>query len=148
MLQAADVVVSHYSPGRLRLKAHVLKRNEAAAKKIEATLCAVPGIERVATNSLTGSLLIEFSSAKLDSPTASRRLLVALAELFPEHFGPDWLSATISGLAGHGEAAQRIRASLESSPGIREASVAGGELSIRFDPEQLSIPAMLERLAR
>lgn len=147
MAAAADISLSHYSPGRLRLKAAGLRRDKALAEKIRSTLEAVPGIDRVSTKALTGSLLIEFSPDELAPPEASRRLLEALGELFPEAFSPDCIAVNIAGLAGRDKIADRITTSLAGVAAIRDVSVERGELQIHYDPATLSIPAVLDSLA-
>lgn len=146
MTRTADIAFSHYSPGRLRLKAAALRRDAAWAETVRATLAAVPGISQVTANSLTGSLLIEFSPQELASPAASGQFLRALASLFPEHFGEDWLSANVDTLIGRQAVGRRIVAALADAPGIASASCDEGRVSIRFDPKTLSIPRLLERL--
>jgi hypothetical protein len=146
MTPATDIAFSHYTPGRLRLKSASLRRDGGVAERIRTTLGAVPGIHKVTTNALTGSMLIEFSPSELATPAASARLLQALAALFPQNFGSDWLSADVDALIGRETLGRRIAAALSAAPGIATATCEKGTVSIRFDPATLSIPSVLERL--
>lgn len=138
---------THYSPGRLRLKAARLKADRAMGERIRAALQAVAGIDRVSVNALTGSLLVEFSPRSLAAPEASRALLHALAGVFPEAFEGESIRFSVQGLEGRERLVDRVRASLAEVEAIREVALDSGELSVKYDPESISIPAVLNALA-
>jgi copper chaperone CopZ len=136
--------VAHYSPGRLRLKAPGLARDKSVAERIEREIGNVPGIVRVHASRLTGSILIEFSPERLAAPESGQRLLAALAKVFPEHFGRDWIATAVVGLAGRPTVAARMRNALAKVRGVRETSIDRDQLMVRFDADELSVPAMLD----
>ncbi len=53
----------HHVPGRLRIKAPVLKRNEQEAKAVQELLLDQQGILRSEVNTLTGSILIHYDGS-------------------------------------------------------------------------------------
>lgn len=82
-----SVTVMHAHPGRVRLKLAQIKRDPGFAQEIKELLTPVPGIKRVETNSLTGSLLVLYDSTKISSPEtldALEPVAEALAPHFPE----------------------------------------------------------------
>lgn len=56
----------HLIPGRLRIKVPGLKGNDYLAESLHTMLMTIPGIERIGTNLLTGSLLIYFDQEVID----------------------------------------------------------------------------------
>lgn len=56
----------HHTPGRLRVRSQVIKRDEVAADRARDILTAHPGIEGVETNATTGSITIRYASSHLD----------------------------------------------------------------------------------
>jgi copper chaperone CopZ len=57
----------HHVPGRLRLKAHSFKNSEQKAAEIRALCMQLPGIDSVEINLLTGSLLVRYDRARVNS---------------------------------------------------------------------------------
>jgi hypothetical protein len=57
----------HHVPGRLRLKAQSLKNSEDKAVEIRALCAQLPGIEAIELNPLTGSLLVRYDKASVNS---------------------------------------------------------------------------------
>ncbi len=53
-----DTYLSHASKGRLRLRIPSKKRDEAFFAQLQAILSAIPGLDQVQVNPLSGSLLI------------------------------------------------------------------------------------------
>ena len=53
-----DTYLSHVSKGRLRLRIPSKKRDTAFFSGLQAVLSAVPGLDQVKVNPLSGSLLI------------------------------------------------------------------------------------------
>ena len=78
----AGIKVVHAMPGRIRVKISRLKGNAALARQIQECLSAVPGIQRVEVNLVTGSLLVLYDAAETDPLDA----LMALAETFTPLF--------------------------------------------------------------
>jgi copper chaperone CopZ len=66
----------HNIPGRLRIKSAVIKKNPSEAAKIRSLLSAVPGVENLDVNLLTGSILIRYDAQKINSD----QLLQTLSE--------------------------------------------------------------------
>ena len=64
-----DTYLSHVSKGRLRLKISSKKRDSAFFAQLQAVLTALPGLDQVKVNPLSGSLLILHS--KLPEEMAS-----------------------------------------------------------------------------
>jgi hypothetical protein len=65
----------HHHPGRLRMRAAAFRGDEALARARAAAL-AQPGVERVAANGFTGSLLVEYVPGRVE-PGA---ILAAIAD--------------------------------------------------------------------
>jgi chromate transport protein ChrA len=57
----------HHVPGRLRLKARSLKSSEDKAAEIRALCTQLPGIKAIELNTLTGSLLVRYDKASVNS---------------------------------------------------------------------------------
>jgi hypothetical protein len=84
MMEVNGIRVSHFIPGRVRLKAPIIKGNPPLAQKFTELLTDISGIKQVEANPLTGSLLIEYEAAALQSPNSVHLLGEALRYLFPE----------------------------------------------------------------
>jgi Heavy metal associated domain 2 len=56
-----SATLAHAMPGRIRLKLQSVRGDPDRATAIEETLAAVEGVEGVAANSLTGSVVIEYA---------------------------------------------------------------------------------------
>ncbi len=78
------IQVSHFIPGRVRLKALPIKGNPSLAQKITELFLVIKGINQVEANHLTGSLLVEYNAAELQTPDSSRLLGEALKFLVPQ----------------------------------------------------------------
>jgi Zn-dependent membrane protease YugP len=52
--------IAHQVPGRIRLKANSAKRNPAILDHIKQLFVAIPGVESVAVNTTTGSLILHY----------------------------------------------------------------------------------------
>ena len=65
------VHVAHHTPGRVRLKIPTAKGDGKALQKIADTFLAVPGVESVAVNAETGSLVMKYATAKPEAVHAS-----------------------------------------------------------------------------
>jgi Heavy metal associated domain 2 len=57
----------HHVPGRLRLKARSLKNSEERAAEMRALCRQLPGIKAIELNTLTGSLLVRYDKASVNS---------------------------------------------------------------------------------
>ena len=84
IMEVNGIRVSHYMPGRVRLKALPIKGNQPLAQQITERFMIIKGIKQVKANSLTGSLLIEYEAAELQSPDSARSLAEALKYLLPQ----------------------------------------------------------------
>ncbi len=76
--------VVHAMPGRVRLKVDKVKGNPAFAHKAQEKLGQMPGIKKVETHPLTGSVLVYYDAAALLSDGALAALTDGFSELFPE----------------------------------------------------------------
>jgi len=57
----------HTTPGRLRVKTPIIKQNPVEIEKVRAMLQALPGVDGVSINALTGSITINHSDRATDS---------------------------------------------------------------------------------
>ena len=77
------IQVVHALPGRVRLKVAKVKGNPELARNAQEKLAAVPGIQQVEANPVTGSVLVLFDLASVAAETIEP-LGEVLAEFFPE----------------------------------------------------------------
>jgi hypothetical protein len=77
------IKIAHALPGRVRLKVAKVKGNPGLARKAQEKLAAVPGIQQVEANPLTGSVLVLFDLATLAAESLEP-LAEVLAEFSPE----------------------------------------------------------------
>lgn len=86
--QPNSIRLAHLSPGRIRLKIDELKHNATRAREIEDRLRPVSGIRSVEANPSTGSLIITFDEAAMESmemPFAVAEALgISLNDLNPQ----------------------------------------------------------------
>lgn len=144
-----DVHVSHFVPGRLRLKSYELRRNRALADEINRTLEQVTGVRQVRINTLTGSLLVEYDPAVMDSPQHTQALFGVLAGKFPAAFAAGRIELALSVLRKRPELRERMATALRSVPGVQSVSVTDdGEIGVDYDPERLTMSGLLEGLLR
>ncbi len=83
----SSVGVMHAHPGRVRLKMPQIKKDPGFGGKVEQLLSPVPGIKKVQTNPLTGSLLVLYDPERIGSPEALEALepvAESLAPYFPD----------------------------------------------------------------
>jgi hypothetical protein len=78
-----DVKIAHFLPGRVRLKVAAAKNNPAYAGPVRDAFLAVPGIESIEVNSITGSVLIHYDSQRLLADDALAALTTVLRRQFP-----------------------------------------------------------------
>ena len=71
-VRATDV--ASYMPGRVRLYSRQLVNNAALAQQVQAHLGALAEIERVDTNTATGSILITYDPERLRANEELRRV--------------------------------------------------------------------------
>lgn len=60
--QKLKLQIAHQTSGRVRMKIASAKGNPELLKKISETFGVIPGIERVAVNSVTGSIILHYDS--------------------------------------------------------------------------------------
>jgi Heavy metal associated domain 2 len=82
----------HHVPGRLRLKARSLKSSEEKGDEIRALCTQLPGIEAIELNTLTGSLLVRYDKASVNSTQIlgllfTNGIITAIPEARPTLFG-------------------------------------------------------------
>jgi hypothetical protein len=78
-----DVRIVHFLPGRLRLKVAAIRGDPAHAERLRAAFGQVPGVQEIAYNTLTGSVLIRYDGRRLQEEDASQRLRATLREYLP-----------------------------------------------------------------
>ncbi len=57
----------HHVPGRLRVKSPFLKKNQRLAARVEELVQAISGVDSIATNLVTGSVVIQYDPRKTRS---------------------------------------------------------------------------------
>jgi hypothetical protein len=115
------IKVVHALRGRVRLKVAKVKGNPELARKAQEKLAAVPGIRRVETNPVTGSVLVLFDLATSMAETIEP-LAEVLAELSPE-IGALSLMSRLASLAVNPEAGADPSGSLAAGVGALNAEV-------------------------
>ncbi len=78
----------HHTPGRLRIRSPMLKRNPAAAADAARLVGSQEGVLSCTVNTVTGSMLILYEQAGIESDS--------LSQLLVEHGYMEW-PATVSG---------------------------------------------------
>lgn len=96
------IQVVHALPGRVRLKVAKVKGNPELARKAQEKFAAVPGIQKVEANPLTGSVLVFFDLAASVAAETIEPLGAVLAEFFPEIEALSLVSG-LAALAGNHE---------------------------------------------
>lgn len=66
----------HHTPGRLRVRSALLKRNEQKAGALRRHLELVNGVSSIECNVLTGSILIRYDTKQIDSPALLETLRI------------------------------------------------------------------------
>jgi hypothetical protein len=84
MLSFPGIKITHFFPGRVRLKVEKVKNNEAFAKKVEAELSNTLCIIEVEISALTGSVLVKYDKCAIKNEKNSDHLLATLKKLFPD----------------------------------------------------------------
>lgn len=83
MLNADDVHIAHFLPGRVRIKAAALKGNPGQAEQLSAAFRAVPGVKSIDCNTLTGSALIQYDTRRIVEADAAQTLAKVLKQELP-----------------------------------------------------------------
>jgi hypothetical protein len=92
--------VVHTMPGRVRLRVDKVKGNPAFAKQAQDKLARMPGMNRVETQPLTGSVLVYYDAAALLAEGALAALTDGFSELFPE-IGAEAMNLGLESLITH-----------------------------------------------
>jgi cation transport ATPase len=58
--------IAHQVPGRIRMKVPSVKTNPELAEQIKQTFAAIPGIDEVTVNPITGSVVLKYDTEKHD----------------------------------------------------------------------------------
>jgi hypothetical protein len=88
---AVDAYVHHHIPGRLRLRIPGAKGEEDALREISSAIARAPGISQVEYNSITGSILIQYSPEhyrnlrSLESGLSASAVPIAVNNSYPAH---------------------------------------------------------------
>ncbi|HXG18526.1 MAG TPA: hypothetical protein VNN62_05565 [Methylomirabilota bacterium] len=89
-METAAITLVHAIPGRVRLKIPELRDNAALAARLRERLTVVTGVQWVAANSRTGSLVIQYDPVTIASPESRRALLSPLTAIFPAAVLPNF----------------------------------------------------------
>jgi hypothetical protein len=82
---AVAAYVHHHIPGRLRLRLPGAKGQKDALREISSAIAKVPGISQVEYNSITGSILIQYSPEQYRNLSSLESGLSAAAVPIAEH---------------------------------------------------------------
>lgn len=83
MLNAADVHIAHFLPGRVRLKVAALKGDAALAGRLAEAFGTVPGVNAIECNTVTGSALIRYDPRRIVEADAAAALARVLRSELP-----------------------------------------------------------------
>jgi copper chaperone CopZ len=83
MISIEDIQITHYVPGRVRLKSRQLRGASALAQRVTQSLGSVPGVQRVEVNALTGSVLLLYDRKALAADGSLAALKKVIQSLFP-----------------------------------------------------------------
>jgi len=90
-LKLEDIRLVHSLPGRIRFKLDGIKGNPEQARDVEARLAAVHGMHYVEARSLTGSVVVTFDPALLESLDIHFAVAKALG-ISPSNLNPEYLA--------------------------------------------------------
>ncbi len=82
-MEAGDVKVVHFIPGRVRLKVPQLKRSPELKESMEAAFAAIPGVAGIEVNALTGSVLLSYDPRSITRKESAQALSEAIRTFFP-----------------------------------------------------------------
>lgn len=94
-MNVGAVIVAHAIPGRLRLKVAQIKNDSDLANELRQRLASVTAVQHVEVNAGTGSVIILYDTAALNTEDSFRALAASLAPIFPE---ADFSRADVSSL--------------------------------------------------
>lgn len=84
MLNSADIRISHFLPGRVRLRVGTIKGNPGLAEQMRAAFCSVPGLTGLSYNTITGSVLINYDTRRIVAEDGGQRLRSVMREHLPD----------------------------------------------------------------
>lgn len=90
----------HHVPGRLRVRTLAIKRNEARARSVKEYLAGMHGVLATEISTVTGSVVVNYDTALLDSTTILNSLH---AMGFVAHTAPQNNARVSSNGAGFGQ---------------------------------------------
>lgn len=79
-----DIRISHFLPGRVRLRVRAIKGNPGLAEQIRVAFCTVPGLTSLSYNTTTGSVLITYNSRRIVAEDGGQRLRTVMREHLPD----------------------------------------------------------------
>lgn len=144
--------VSHHVHGRIRVKVPAGKRNAAVLKDITESLNSVPGVRRIETNVLTGSIVVQYdhrAHAAFDESLAAHGVTTGIFRLEPPDVSDvDRLAADIEReaefLAAHSDTARTIVDSVKKlNTGLKRATNNNLDLKVLL-PLGLAAWAIIE----
>jgi len=84
MLNSADIHISHFLPGRVRLRVSAIKGNRELAEQMRAAFCSVPGLTSLSCNTITGSVLITYDARRIVAKDGGQQLRSVMREHLPD----------------------------------------------------------------
>lgn len=81
---SADIRISHFLPGRIRLRVRAIKGNRGLAEQMRAAFCSVQGLTSLSYNTLTGSVLITYDARRIMAEDGGQRLRIVMREQLPD----------------------------------------------------------------
>lgn len=77
MAQATSLQLVHHHPGRIRLRAEILREDPSRVAQIRAALSAVSAVRRILHDAFTGSILLEYEPGSVDPNVLLKTALAA-----------------------------------------------------------------------
>ena len=78
-----DIKILSFIPGRVRLRVKPIKSNGKLAEQAQKEIAAVPGIQEVTINKLTGSVLLRYEKNMLNNQQSVDAMFATLSHCFP-----------------------------------------------------------------
>lgn len=84
MPSSADISISHFLPGRVRLRVNTIKGNRGLAEQMRVAFSSVPGLTSLTYSTTTGSVLIAYDSHRIVEEDGGQRLRAVMREFLPD----------------------------------------------------------------
>ncbi len=84
MQNRTDIHITHFLPGRVRLRVGAIKGNREFAERLRTAFLTVPGLTDLTYNTTTGSVLILYDSHRIVAEDGGSRLRAVMREHLPD----------------------------------------------------------------